>query len=97
LQSQVWFSSIIDPANPQRVDYDKGKDADTEAALTAKVQQATSGGNIGDELEKLASLDERGVFLPTPSLPRLKKDCCARSVQKYGMAMVASPGNNRAI
>jgi hypothetical protein len=56
---------IVDPANPQRVDYDERKSANTNAAYTASVQAATASAgreSIGDELERLASLHERGAL-----------------------------------
>jgi putative oligomerization/nucleic acid binding protein len=57
---------IIDPANPQKVDYDQEKSADTNTASTASAQaaaaSATSYRSIDEELERLASLHERGAL-----------------------------------
>jgi len=54
---------IVDPSNPQRVDYDEAKGKAASAVRTARVERETpsaaSPGNIGDELERLASLHER--------------------------------------
>ncbi len=68
---------IIDPANPQRVDYDEDKSDDTNAASTARAQRsaaaATGRGSIGDELERLASLHERGALTDTEFAAAKKK------------------------
>ena len=55
----------VDPANPQRVDYDQSKDGDPDRARSAAVDGAsapppTQHENIGEELEHLAALHARG-------------------------------------
>jgi len=55
---------IVDPANPQHVDGDNSDDRSTDTARTAAAQAsavpATERKNIGDELERLATLHARG-------------------------------------
>lgn len=54
---------MVDPANPQRVEYDQSE-SNTRTASTTTVQKLTPSAaghkSIGDELERLASLHERG-------------------------------------
>lgn len=68
---------IIDPKNPQRVDYDEDKSGGTNAARTSQAQSAaafaTGDKNIGDELERLASLHERGALTDTEFTAAKKK------------------------
>jgi len=55
---------IVDPANPQHVDYADSKDRPTENARGAAAESpgvsATAREGIGDELERLAALHARG-------------------------------------
>jgi len=57
---------MVDAANPQRVDYDQGNANDTNTAATPPIREltppATSHRTLGDELERLASLHERGAL-----------------------------------
>jgi hypothetical protein len=54
---------LIDPANPQRFEYDKGRDSTpAQARVTARPASATSPGSIPGELEKLSKLRERGAL-----------------------------------
>ena len=55
---------LIDPANPRRVVYNEDKDGVSDTAGTARPESSARSqqehGSIGDELERLASLHERG-------------------------------------
>jgi putative oligomerization/nucleic acid binding protein len=57
---------VIDPENPQRVEYDDSRSADSTGAhaVAAGSSTASAGGaeNIGEELERLAGLHERGAL-----------------------------------
>jgi putative oligomerization/nucleic acid binding protein len=57
---------IIDPENPQRVEYDDSKTTDSVNARTSAAATSTpfanAGENIGEELERLARLHERGAL-----------------------------------
>jgi len=53
---------IVDPANPQRVDYDQSEEGRADRARSAAVQSLAHPApeGIGDELERLATLHARG-------------------------------------
>lgn len=56
---------MVDPAKPQRVDYDQGESSTKTASAAAaprSTPSATSRNSIGDELERLARLHERGAL-----------------------------------
>lgn len=53
---------LVDPANPQRFDYDKENKAMPTTRVHAAAAGATNRGNLADELDKLASLHARGVL-----------------------------------
>lgn len=56
---------VIDPSNPQRVEYDEAESEETTHARAAGAEHSAPpamDANIGEELERLASLHERGVL-----------------------------------
>jgi hypothetical protein len=53
---------LVDPANPQRVEYDKNAGATSSAPTRPAALAATARGNIADELDKLARLRDRGAL-----------------------------------
>lgn len=53
---------LVDPANPQRFDYDKEDSGRQTTRSHAAAAGATNRGNLADELDKLASLHTRGVL-----------------------------------
>jgi hypothetical protein len=54
---------IVDPANPQRFEYDERKDAaPAQARAAARPATTSRPGNIAEELEKLSELRTRGVL-----------------------------------
>lgn len=54
---------LVDPAKPQRFEYDKEeRPASVAPARAAAASYARDGGNIADELEKLANLRTRGAL-----------------------------------
>jgi hypothetical protein len=52
----------VDPANPQRFDYDKGADADTRTPARAAAHSAGGRESVVDGLDKLAALHDRGAI-----------------------------------
>ena len=61
---------IIDPANPQRFEYDKGADA---APARSMARSAAAQGDIADELAKLAELHNRGALSDSEFVAAKKK------------------------
>lgn len=53
---------LVDPANPQRFDYDKEDSGRQTTRSYATAAGAKNRGNLADELDKLASLHARGVL-----------------------------------
>lgn len=53
---------LVDPANPQRFEYNQGADFTQAAAVGSTASGATGRENIADELEKLADLRNRGAL-----------------------------------
>ncbi|HET7892767.1 MAG TPA: SHOCT domain-containing protein [Candidatus Sulfotelmatobacter sp.] len=57
---------VIDPESPQRIEYDDSKSADSTSASAVAAASSTASSrakeNIGEELERLASLHERGAL-----------------------------------
>lgn len=53
---------VVDPAKPQRFEYEQGTDATKAAQVVAVAPSTTSGGGIAEELEKLAKLRDRGAI-----------------------------------
>jgi hypothetical protein len=53
---------LVDPKQPQRVEYNKNAGAKSSAPNRPAAPAATSHGNIADELDKLAQLRDRGAL-----------------------------------
>jgi hypothetical protein len=55
---------LVDPANPQRFEYDENAGSTTPASVrpAARPAAATARGNIAEELEKLSELRNRGAL-----------------------------------
>ena len=53
---------IVDPAKPQRFEYDKGTDAAPVAPARSMARSAAAQGDIADDLAKLAELHNRGTL-----------------------------------
>ena len=54
---------LVDPANPQRFEYDQAKDsAPAQARAAARPATTAKPGNIAEELDKLSGLRDRGAL-----------------------------------
>lgn len=63
----------VDPAKPQRFEYDKEAGSTRAPQVSAAAASATAHGNIADELEKLSALRDRGALTDSEFAAAKKK------------------------
>jgi hypothetical protein len=53
---------LVDPAKPQRFEYDQGRETSSDAPARGAAASASSSADMADELEKLTDLHDRGAL-----------------------------------